>query len=361
MPELRRDPITGEWVIIASERAKRPVDFLGRARADDEAVAGPARGGGDRAQCPFCPGNEGMTPPEILAFRHPGSQRDGPGWWVRVVPNKYPALAVEGDLMKKGLGMYDWMNGVGAHEVIIETPDHSRHLPDLGVRQVEDVLWAYRARYLDLKKDPRLKYILIFRNHGRVSGASLSHPHSQLIATPMVPGEVEAEMQGARRYEGYRDRCVYCDILGQEVAEGSRLVSQNDHFMSFEPYASKYPFETWIMPKRHSASFAAISAQEQTAFAAMLGETLRRVCLCLEDPPYNYTLHTAPCDSDDRPGFHWHLEIFPRLTIAAGFEMGTGIYINVTPPEVAADYLREVRLPAALPDEAGVARDAAAS
>jgi UDPglucose--hexose-1-phosphate uridylyltransferase len=285
-----------------------------------------------------------MTPPEIIAFRHPGSQRNGPGWWVRVVPNKFPALAVEGDLNKLGLGMYDWMNGVGAHEVIIETPEHSRSLALLDARQIEDVLWAYRARYLDLKKDPRLKYILIFRNHGRVAGASLAHPHSQLIATPMVPGDVAAEMAGAKRYESYRERCVYCDIMRQERDESARLVAENEAFIAFEPYASKYPFETWVMPKRHGPSFAAISAEEQASFAAILGETLRRVHVTLDDPPYNFTIHTAPCDSDERSDYHWHLEIFPRLTITAGFEMGTGIYINVTPPEIAARYLREAEV-----------------
>ena len=333
MPELRRDPITGEWVVIASERAKRPSDFASRSRGSDSTD--------DASRCPFCPGHEAMTPPEIIAFRHPGSQRNGPGWWVRVVPNKFPALAVEGELDKAGLGMYDWMNGVGAHEVIIETPEHTRSLARLDSRQVEDVLWAYRARYLDLKKDPRLKYILIFRNHGRVAGASLAHPHSQLIATPMVPGTVAAEMAGAKRYESYRERCVYCDIVNQERNEGSRVVVENESFLAFEPYASKYPFETWVVPKRHGPSFAAISAEEQASFARILGEALRRIHGVLDDPPYNFTIHTAPCDSDDRPDFHWHLEIFPRLTIAAGFEMGTGIYINVTPPEVAARYLRE--------------------
>ncbi|MGD0112773.1 MAG: galactose-1-phosphate uridylyltransferase [Armatimonadota bacterium] len=338
MPELRRDPITGEWVVIASERAKRPSDF-GRRPKDPEP---------DKAAiCPFDPGNEAMTPPEIMAFRHPGSQRNGPGWWVRVVPNKYPALAVEGSLNKTGFGMYDWMNGVGAHEVIIETPEHDRPFAFLDSRQLEDVLWAYRARYLDLKKDPRLKFILLFRNHGRVAGASLAHPHSQLIATPMVPGEIALEMEGARRYEGYRERCVFCDILRQEMDEGTRVVAENDHFIAFEPFASKYPFETWLLPKRHLSSFAAISADEQSGFAAMLGEALRRIHLTLDDPPYNYSIHTAPCDRDDRDDYHWHLEIFPRLTIAAGFEMGTGIYINVTPPEVAARYLREVELTAA--------------
>jgi len=333
MPELRRDPITGEWVIIASERAKRPSDFASHS---------PAQEAEDAASCPFCPGNEAMTPPEIMAFRHPGSQRNGPGWWVRVVPNKYPALGIEGDLNKTGFGIYDWMNGVGAHELIVETPEHGKQLAFLDTRQIEDVLWAYRARYLDLKKDPRLKHILIFRNYGRVAGASLSHPHSQLAATPMVPGGVSAELEGARRYRQYRDRCVYCDILRQETSEGERLISENQHFIAFAPYAAKFPFETWLLPKRHAASFAAIAAEEQSSFAAMLGETLRRLYLCLDDPPYNYNIHTAPCTSDDREDFHWHVQIFPRLTIAAGFEMGTSIYINVTPPEAAAGYLREV-------------------
>src|SRR3990172_7787513 len=203
-----------------------------------------------------------MTPPEVLAFRSPGSSRNGPGWWVRVVPNKFPALAVEGDLNKLGHGMFDSMNGVGAHEVIIETPEHGQQLEQLSLRQVEDVLWAYRARYLDLKRDPRMKYILIFRNFGRVAGASLSHPHSQLIATPMVPSHVQSEMEGAKQYEYYRDRCVYCDIVRQELDERERLVSENEHFVSLEPYASKYPFETWVLPKTHASSFANISAQE---------------------------------------------------------------------------------------------------
>jgi len=341
MPELRRDPITGDWVIIASERAKRPSDFAGHSpgKSDDE------KGGGK--SCPFCPGNETMTPPEIMAFRHPGSQRNGPGWWVRVVPNKFPALGIEGDLNKTGFGMYDWMNGVGAHEVIIETPEHDRQLSFLENRQIEDVLWAYRARYLDLKKDPRLKYILVFRNYGKVAGASLSHPHSQLVATPIIPGVVANELQGARRYAEYRDRCVFCDIVRQEQDEEKRLVTENEHFVVFEPYASRTPFETWIVPKRHASSFAAISAEEQTSFAGILGETLRRLHICLDDPPYNYNIHTAPCDNDADAEFHWHLSISPRLTIAAGFEMGTGIYINVTPPEAAAEYLREVSVQAA--------------
>jgi UDPglucose--hexose-1-phosphate uridylyltransferase len=336
MPELRKNPITREWVIIATERGKRPTDFRSEPKAPPPAHS---------PTCPFCPGNEALTPPEVLAFRDAGTAPNSPGWWVRVVPNKYPALAIEGALNKAPLGMYDSMNGVGAHEVIIETPEHNRSIANLPVKGVEDVFWACRSRYLDLKQDPRLKYVLIFRNHGAVAGASLEHPHSQLIATPMVPKMVMEELEGAERYEQYRDRCIYCDIVREELASGERLVSQNDEFLVFEPYSSQYPFETWIMPKEHSASFTKLTEQQHHQFAAIVKETMLRIQICLNDPPYNYLMHTAPCEQDDEGRFHWHLELAPRLAIAAGFEMGTGIYINVTPPELAAQYLREVSVP----------------
>jgi len=332
MPELRKDPITREWVIVAVERGKRPHDFARECDAPEP----PGR------PCPFCPGHEQLTPPEVLAFRNPGSPANSPGWWVRAVPNKYPALAIEGDLRKSGRGIYDYMQGVGAHEVIIESPDHSLTMATMPVKQVEDVLWAYRSRYLDLERDNRLKYILFFRNHKRVAGASLSHPHSQLIATPMVPQDAMAEIEGAMRYEQYHDRCVYCDMISQELDEGDRVVLETPHFLAFEPYASKYPFETWVIPKRHRGSFAAISTEEQSDFARTLKEVLLRVYLLLDDPPYNFTLHTAPTRITSDEHLHWHVEIMPRLTITAGFEMGTGIFINVTPPEQAAGHLREV-------------------
>jgi UDPglucose--hexose-1-phosphate uridylyltransferase len=346
MPELRKDPITREWVVIAVERARRPRDFL-TASVEEEKT--------NSERCPLCPGNEALTPPEILAFRDPSGEKDGSGWWVRVVPNKFPALAIEGDIKKAGYGMYDHMNGVGAHEVIVETDKHNACLASLTSKQVEDVLWAYRQRYLDLKKDSRMKFILFFRNHGRIAGASLSHPHSQLIATPMIPRDIVEEMEGARRYDQYRERCVYCDILRQELEEGERVVADNGDFLAFEPYASKYPFETWILPHRHAPSFAYISQQEQASLAQILRETLLRIRNCLGNPPYNYSLHIAPCDDDQKSLYHWHLEIFPRLTVAAGFEMGTGIYINVTPPEQAAAHLREVDISAPLSAERAAA------
>ena len=278
MPQLRKNPITREWVIVATERGKRPHDFVTEPQAQPT---------GKPANCPFCTGNEALTPPEVLAFRQPGTLPNTPGWWVRAVPNKFPALAIEGQLNKSGIGMYDQMNGVGAHEVIIETPEHNTTLGQMPLKQVLDVLWAYRSRYLDLRKDPRLKYILLFRNHGRVAGASLEHPHSQLIATPMVPKAAMEELEGAIRYEQYRDRCIYCDILREELSSGDRIVIENDDFVAFEPFASQYPFETWILPKAHASSFAYIPEPQQRSFAQTLKEALLRIQLCLGDPPYN--------------------------------------------------------------------------
>ena len=334
MPELRKDPITQEWVIVATERGRRPSDFTHLTIAEpDKPEYSPT--------CPFCPGKEQLTPPEILAFRE-GREPNTPDWWVRVVPNKFPALAIEGELNKRGVGMYDMMTGVGAHEVIIETPKHNLDPSMLGLNQLAEVLWAYRERYLDLRKDKRFKYILIFRNNGKVAGASLEHPHSQLIATPMVPIEVVTELQGAERYYQFRDRCIWCDMVQQEINQGTRVVNATEHYVAFEPFASKFPFETWLLPKTHQANFAAMTRDRMVEFAGLLQDSLARISRCLSSPPYNFALHTAPCDSEDSDIFHWHMVIMPRLTIAAGFEMGTGIYINVTSPEDAAQYLREV-------------------
>lgn len=335
MPELRKDPITQEWVIIAKERGRRPSDFTHLTISEpDRPDYSPT--------CPFCPGKEEMTPREVLAYRH-ARDVNAADWWVRVVPNKFPALAIEGELEKRGLAMYDMMNGVGAHEVIIETPKHNQDPSNMGVLQLTEVVWAYRERYLDLRKDSRFKYILIFRNHGKVAGASLEHPHSQLIATPMIPIEIRNKMEGAQRYHQYRDRCIWCDMVITEQEESVRVVNETEHFIAFNPFASKYPFEIWVMPKQHQADFAAMTRERVVEFAEIMQDSLGRIAECLNGPPYNFAIHTAPCDCQDTETFHWHMVIMPRLTIAAGFEMGTGIYINVTSPEDAARYLREVR------------------
>jgi UDPglucose--hexose-1-phosphate uridylyltransferase len=335
LPELRKDPITGRWVIIATDRAKRPTDFV------REKVQ--IHGSGF---CPFCYGNEGKTPPEIHAYRSDGSAKDGPGWTLRIVPNKFPALGIEGTLNRQGEGLYDKMNGIGAHEVIIETPEHPLTLATMPVRRVEDVLWAYRDRILDLKKDRRFKYILIFKNHGEAAGASLEHTHSQLIALPVVPKRVREEVDSAKDYYNFKERCIFCDIIRQELEDTVRVAAENQAFITLAPYAPRFPFEMWIVPRVHQSAFEESQKHEFEQLAAMLKDMLMRLDKVLDSPAYNYIIHTSPAPEVSNDYYHWHLEIMPKLTKVAGFEWGTGFYINPTPPEESAKFLREALLPA---------------
>jgi UDPglucose--hexose-1-phosphate uridylyltransferase len=333
MPELRRDPITGRWVIISTDRQKRPNDF----RVERTTTIG-------RERCPFCPGHESMTPPEVLSYRQNGGAPNTPGWDVRVVPNKYPALQVEGTFDRSGEGMFDRMSGIGAHEVIIETPDHDRTLAAMSEPEIERVLWAYRERIVDLKRDVRLKHILVFKNHGYAAGATLDHPHSQLIALPIVPDFVREELDGARRHFGIKERCVFCDVIGQEMRDGVRVIQENADVVALAPYAPRFAFETWLLPKRHGARFEEAPRHEYESLARLLKAVLRRLNRALELPPFNLVLHTSPFAEDTADVYHWHIEIMPRVTRVAGFEWGTGFYINPTPPEEAAAVLRGVRL-----------------
>ncbi len=333
MPELRKDPIIGRWVIIATERAKRPSDFK---------VAQEKPKGGF---CPFCEGNEDKTPPEIMAYRKNGSEPNKPGWIVRVVPNKFPALMIEGGLNREGIGIYDKMNGVGAHEVIIEGTAHDRALADFGDDEVESVLWAYRDRIIDLKKDARFKYIMIFKNHGEAAGASLEHTHSQLIALPIVPRYVTEEMNGAKDYYSYKERCIFCDIVRQERNDKTRVVFENDDFLVISPYAPKFPFETWILPKTHQTHYEDGQVKEYQNLAKALRITLKKLSIALNNPPYNFIIHNTPVITEKNiPFYHWHIEIMPSLTKVAGFEWGSGFYINPTPPEDAARHLRDIQV-----------------
>lgn len=332
MPELRKDPITGRWVIIATDRVRRPSDF------NRESVPPPSS-----RFCPFCYGHEQKTPPEVLAYRQNGGPNT-PGWSVRVVPNKFPALGIEGDLSRQGDGMYDKMNGVGAHEVIIETPDHKLTMAEMPDKQVEEVLWAYRDRIADLKRDRRFQYIVIFKNYGEAAGATLEHSHSQLIALPVIPRHVKEEVDGSRTYFDFKERCIYCDIIRQEVAAGVRLVAETDRFLVMEPYAPRFPFETWILPKRHESHFEDADAPTLQNLAWMLKSTLRKIEKVLERPAFNYIVHSAPVQDAQLQHYHWHIEIIPKLTKVAGFEWGTGFYINPTPPEESARFLREAGL-----------------
>lgn len=333
MSELRRDPVIGRWVIIAPERALRPEQL----HAPSQAQSG--------APCVFCDGQEHRDPNEIYAVRAHGTARNTPGWQVRVLPNKFPVLRIEGKLVREGIGMFDMMSGVGAHEVIVETPDHTLELVDLPESHIVNVLRAYRERMNDLGGDNRFKYVLIFKNQGFQAGATMVHAHSQLIATPVTPKRVKEELTGAQRYYDFKRRCVFCDIIKQESRlTRERLVFENDTFVVISPFAARVPFETWILPKQHNCDYVNISDVEYLGLAEALKTSLLKLRSVLDDPPFNYLIHTAPFRRP-RAGywatiqndFHWHLEVIPRLTRPAGFEEGSGFYINpVTPEEAAA-------------------------
>jgi len=333
VPELRKDPITGRWVIISTERRKRPSDF----RLERPALAG----GGF---CPLCAGREDLTPPEVLAYRQNGGPPNSPNWDLRVVPNKFPALQVEGGLDREAEGMFDRMNGIGAHEVIIETPDHGKTLASMSEPEIERVLWAFRERVLDLKQDRRFRYILIFKNHGAAAGATLEHTHSQLIALPVVPDFVREEVEGARRHFATKERCVFCDIVHQEIDTGRRVIQENADIVALSPYAPRFPFETWLLPRRHGARFEDAPRHEYEGLARLLKDVLMRVNRALESPPYNLIIHSSPFSDETTDFYHWHLELIPKLTKVAGFEWGTGFYINPTSPEEATRVLRAVRV-----------------
>lgn len=332
MLELRRDPIIGRWVIISTERGKRPTDFEAM---DSESTP---------RFCPFCYGNESTTPDEIFAIRPLGSLPNSPDWTVRVVPNKFPALQIEGPLHRRADGLYDKMNGIGAHEVIIETPEHAMSLADLPHEHLCDVLYAFKSRINDLKQDTRFKYVMVFKNHGRAAGASLSHTHSQLIAMPIIPKRVSEEIEGAKKYYSLKERCIFCDILEQEIEDSMRVISISSHFIAISPYAPRFPFETWILPLKHACFFEESSEILFKDLATILSSTLKRLNCVLENPPYNFLIHNSPFNLKDRDSFHWHIEIMPKSTRVAGFEWGTGFYINPTPPEESAQFLREAKV-----------------
>ena len=341
MPELRKDPIIGRWVIIATERARRPDQFVGHAREVE-----------DQKACPFCEGKEANTPPEIYAIRPQNSTRNGPGWDLRVVPSISPFLRVEGDLDRRGNGVYDVMNALGAHEIVIETNQHIANMADLSEEQITKVINCYSDRILDLERDSRLKYVLVFKNYGKGSGGGgIRHSRSQLIATPVNPKRVKEELAGSRLYYEYHERCVFCDLIQQELAQKERVILDFDGFVAVSPFAARFPFETWILPKKHCCDYTRMDAESRRNLARVLKAVLLKLKIGLNDPDYNYIIHTAPfrrekigywktIDLD----YHWHIEIMPRLTKVAGFEWGTGFYICPLPPEDTAKFLREVKI-----------------
>jgi UDPglucose--hexose-1-phosphate uridylyltransferase len=333
LPQLRQDPTTKEWVIIATERSKRPHDF----KKIEPALERPTF----REDCPFCPNNERLTPHETLAYRF-GGPADSRGWWVRVIPNKFPALSPEGSLERtEEKGFFRMMDGVGIHEVVIETPIHNQLLSLMDDKQVEEVLLAYRERYLALKEDSRIKLIILFKNYGEAAGTSLEHSHSQLVGTAVVPSNIRKKLEEAARYYDDHGCCVYCDVIEEELSFGKRIIMDTEKFVVFHPFASRFPFETWIVPKAHQASFGLISMQDSKIFAKVLKTILFKLHSKLNNPDYNFVIHTSPVKDEMEDYYHWHLQIIPRLTTPAGFEMGSGIYINVAFPEETAQFLTD--------------------
>jgi UDPglucose--hexose-1-phosphate uridylyltransferase len=338
MSELRKDPILDRWVIIAAERGRRPSDFK------PEPPAPPP------AACPFCAGNEEKTPAEVYAVRE-GSLPNTPGWEVRVVPNKFPALSFEGDVTHHGVGLLDRMTGVGAHEVVIEAPEHGFRFEAAPLDHMLKLIGTFRQRLTDLRQDKRFRHMIVFRNWGDAAGASLSHPHSQIIALSVVPDLVKQKLRAARAHFRHKERCIFCDLIEQEVALPDRVIFQNEHCVVLSPFAARFPFEAQVYPRRHSYDFTLMTHEEQVGFIEGLQFVLQRYVSELSDPPYNLMVQTAP-NPVPRPGrpeywgtlefdFHWHVELIPRLTKMAGFEWGTGFFINPVAPEEAARFLRE--------------------
>jgi UDPglucose--hexose-1-phosphate uridylyltransferase len=351
LSELRWDPLKNNWMIMTLGHSRRPQDFLqkrqGGGTAEDFAYR---RLELQQSHCPFCSGNESRTPPEIMACRPGGSAPNEPGWQVRVIPNKFPALRIEGNLENRAEGLYDQMNGIGAHELIIETPDHEKALADLSEAALAEVLKTYRIRMLDLRRDSRFRYVFVFKNHGIGTVSNISHSHSQLMAIPLVPPLIANELENCRQHFQRKERCLVCDLIRQEQTTQTRVVSDDGNFIVYAPYASRFPFELMIAPLEHSHDFALQSDQQLRLLAKTLRDVLRRVRAALNDPAYSLILHSAP-PQHTRFGrssyweslphdYHWHIELAPKLTRLTGFEWGSGFHINPTPPEEAAEFLR---------------------
>jgi UDPglucose--hexose-1-phosphate uridylyltransferase len=337
MHELRKDILLGRWVAVLSE-----------SRAPSEYTFTPASKHEESQRCLLCPDRERETPAEITSIRISGTFPDTPGWWVRALPSFKPLFQIEGDLGRRGVGIYDKMNSIGANEILVECPDHTLRPEDIGPEQMKRVITLYRDRIADLEKDSRIRYVLIYKNSGKAAGEVFSHPVSYLMATPVIPKTVKDELDNAKQYFAYKERCIFCDIVREELRVGERIILESRSFVAFCPYAAQFPFESWIIPKRHSCSFQEISPDEIDDMALILTNTLKKLRRVFNEPPFNYFIHTAPNMVPRRnhwhtlgEDYHWHLEIIPRIIRTSGFEWGSGFYILPTSPENAAKYLRE--------------------
>jgi UDPglucose--hexose-1-phosphate uridylyltransferase len=328
MSELRKDPVVERWVIMTDDPIRSP--SIVRKVQDEEADI----------LCPFCPGNEHLCPPEILANRPYDSSPNDPRWNLRVIPSRSPLLVVEEDYRREGEGLYDKISGVGANEVIIETPCHGVRQGQMTVPEFENLLWAYHDRIIDLKQDTRMRYVLIYKNSGAFAGATIGHTYSLLMALPIVPRAIVDEIEGAKKHFHYKERCIYCDVVRQEIQLETRVVCESNDFLAIEPFAPRVPFETWVLPKRHVPRFENIEPREIHDLASHFKEVLCRLDAGLNCPDYNYYIHTAPFGNECDPYFHWHIEILPSLVPRSGLEWASELYLNSTTPEEAARFLR---------------------
>jgi len=331
MPEIRHNIITREWVIIATERAKRPEDF---AQANARKKELPAYD----AKCPFCPGNENMAPPETFRINK------GDSWQVRVVPNKFAALSATGELTRKGEGLKRIINGVGIHEVIVECPEHDRTPALLTEAEYEKVIETYHQCYLRVSTDPRVAHLTLFKNHGERAGSSLEHAHSQLVATPIIPPQVRDRMENALRFYDETGACIFCSTLEDELKDASRIIEKTKHFAAFIPFAALTPFHLWIFPLRHTACFHDTTAEERNDLAHLLRRILRKIYLNLQNADFNLSVRTPPREASGMKYYHWYVSVIPRVTRVAGFEIGSGMFINVALPEKSAEFLRNAKL-----------------
>jgi UDPglucose--hexose-1-phosphate uridylyltransferase len=327
--EIRQNKATKQWVIYSKARRKRPSDFIEKTKKKSLPALSET--------CPFCSGNEHILPPIILEKQN----RDGSQWLTRVIHNKFPALIPEGNLRRYNEGIYIAMEGYGLHEVVIESPYHNKQIADMSHEEVAAVVETYHRRYVELMDEHKNMMTIIFRNHGRLAGTSLIHPHSQIIVTGFVPQYIRWRDEEAQQYYDEWGRCVYCDILEFEMKEQQRVISDNRSFLVFVPFAAEVPFEIWILPKRHEADFGSVSDEEKEDLSFVLRDCLSRLYKKLHDPDYNYVINTAARFRSGEPQLHWYLQIRPRLTTQAGFEIGSGININPSIPEEDAEFLRK--------------------
>ena len=332
MPELRFDYTTADWVVFAPLRKLRP-------QYESRAPLSVSEASQDAADCPFCPGNERFTPHEIFSFR--SNPEVETSWQVRVVPNKFPALRIEEDHHRvQGGKIFERMGGCGAHEVVVESQDHSRFLAQQSMEQTELLLKTLQQRYIDLKRDKRFQTIIVFKNHGAGAGTSLKHPHWQIIATPVVPRLLRTKCSEAMDYYDRTGNCLYCDLTLEELAAEKRVIATNDEFAAFVPYAAHLPFETWILPRRQQSTFDQLEPRQVGPLAEILKNVLLKLYVGLENPNFNLTIDAAPRGDEDKEYFQWHIRIMPRLATQAGFELGSGMSINTVLPEEAAAFLR---------------------